>query len=585
MFQASKPKSAGKVMVPPSVGLENEVIETLENIALLVGATLGPGGKQVLIERPEMNMKPIVTKDGVTVIKHLGYHSAVKQLILESARDAAIRTASEAGDGTTSATILSSSIARSTADVVKEYPKLSPQKIVREMQALVPHLMEKIKSYSIDAQDEETLLKVATLSANGDVELAKAIIEAFNVVGEEGNITIIEINGPSKYEIQKIHGYTVEKGYEDSCRNFSNGFINDRSGTMVVLNNPLVLLFDGVINDIGQVYDGLQKLSSYVESINRHDSGVVLVAHGFSDTVLGDLHVNWQHPKTVLKVVPLLTPENALRQSKTNFLYDLQAYTGSPVFNPIDRPIVDLDPELLYKNSRTNFFEGGRFRSSIMAQEDVDAVQIRVDELKLQLKKPESAYEANDLNVRIGKLTSGVARFNIYGVSTGETREKRDRAEDAWMAIRGAIKHGACPGGGSVLVKLGADLTVLADKETKIAKKMAMLVLAEALLKPVRVLYSNYGYTKTEVEQQIIELLKRENETFDISEQKWVPSIELLDSVPAITEAIRNSISIASLLGSLGGIVAFARDSEEDRKEADFVRKFQAATGERGSIG
>lgn len=585
MFQASKPKSAGKVMVPPSVGLENEVIETLENIALLVGATLGPGGKQVLIERPEMNMKPIVTKDGVTVIKHLGYHSAVKQLILESARDAAIRTASEAGDGTTSATILSSSIARSTADVVKENPKLSPQKIVREMQALVPHLMEKIKSYSIDAQDEEVLLKVATLSANGDTELAKAIIEAFNVVGEEGNITIIEINGPSKYEIQKIHGYTVEKGYEDSCRNFSNGFINDRSGTMVVLNNPLVLLFDGVINDIGQVYDGLQKLSTFVESINRHDSGVVLVAHGFSDTVLGDLHVNWQHPKTVLKVVPLLTPENALKQSKTNFLYDLQAYTGSPVFNPIDKPIVDLDPELLYKNSRTTFFEGGRFRSSIMAQEDVDAVQIRVDELKLQLKKPESAYEVNDLNVRIGKLTSGVARFNIYGVSTGETREKRDRAEDAWMAIRGAIKHGACPGGGSVLVKLGADLTVLADKETKIAKKMAMLVLAEALLKPVRVLYSNYGYTKTEVEQQIIELLKRENETFDISEQKWVPSIELLDSVPAITEAIRNSISIASLLGSLGGIVAFARDSEEDRREADFVRKFQAATGERGSVG
>src|SRR5271157_4238132 len=205
LFQVSKPKSAAKIMVPPGKGLEDEVLETLAHMASEVGVTLGPGGKQVLIERPEMNMKPIITKDGVTVAKSLGYDSAIKQLILESARDAALRTASEAGDGTTTATILSSSIATSTAAVVRANSKLSPQKIVRELQALVPGIVEKIEQYKIKLDNknyDSVLLRVATLSANGDVDLAKAVIEGFNMVGEEGNMTIVESNGESKYKVE-----------------------------------------------------------------------------------------------------------------------------------------------------------------------------------------------------------------------------------------------------------------------------------------------------------------------------------------------------------------------------------------------
>lgn len=587
LFQTNKPKSAAKVMVPSSQDLENEVLRTLAHIAQMVGATLGPGGKQVLIERQEIGMKPIMTKDGVTVFKNLGYESAVKQLILESARDAAVRTAAEAGDGTTTATILSSSIANATAAVVRANNRLSPQKIVREMQNLVSILSEKINSYkiSIDSENyEQVLLRVAELSANSDSELAKKVLEAMDLVGEEGNMTIIEQQGPSKYEIERLNGYTIERGYEESCRNFANGFINDKTGTSVLLDNPVFLLFDGVINDMMQIFDALTKLGNHFRQTSRHDNGVVLVAHGFSDSVIGDLHVNWNHPHSLVKVFPVLSQQNAIKNSATQFLYDLQAYVGSPVFNPIDRPIVDLDEISIIENNRAIKFEGGRFRSTVIAKEDQEAISLRVEELKLQKQKPESEYELRDLEVRIGKLTSGIARMIIYGPSSAETREKRDRAEDAWMAIRGAVKYGAVPGGGYVLARLAADLIVDSNKMADGPKKYATSILGEALIEPVKVLYRNYGYNEYEINEQIFKILNTNDKAFDLSEDKWVDKYDVLDSVPAVTEAIRNSISIASLLGTIGGIVAFKRDFDSDKAEENLIRNFEKAIGERGSI-
>ena len=581
LFQSSKPKSAGKIMLSSKDQLNTLVLETLTHMASMAGSTLGPGGRQVLIERPEMGMKPIITKDGVTVIKNLGYADSVKQLILESARDAALRTASEAGDGTTTATILSSAIADYTYEASKNNPKMSPQRIVRELQNMVPYIKEKIKTFSIFADSDnytEVLKSVAALSANSDSELADSVIEAFDTVGEEGNLTIVEATGPSKYEVERISGYTVDQGYEESLKKFSTGFINDSSGTLVGMENPVVLLYDGIINDTMQVFDALQKLHDYWEVTNHNFRNVLLVAHGFSDQVLGDMHQNWAHPSTI-NVLPLLTPQTAIKNWRTQFLYDLQSYTGSPVFNPLSKPIIDLNPEKLTKDSLVKNVECSRFRTSIISQEDPVLIEGRVNELKEQLKNPESGYEENDLVVRIGKLTSGIARLYVYGPSQGETREKRDRAEDAWMAIRGAIKYGACPGGGYVLVRLAADMLIAAESMVEGPRKVAATILSLALLRPIEFLYRNYGYTDDEIDVMRGELLKNEDTTFDVSEQKWVPKVELLDSVPAVTEAIENSISIASLLGTLGGIVSFDRDSEADRREQVLDRDFTRAIG------
>jgi len=580
LFQASKPKSAPKVMVAPGKELKGIVLETMEHIAKMVGATLGPGGRQVLIERAEIGLKPIMTKDGVTVIKNLGYDSATQQLVLEAVRDAAMRTASEAGDGTTTATILAESITKRTSKLVEQNPKLSPQKIVRELQNLIPFISKVIDSYKInvDGENSEIVLhKVATLSANGDKELADAIIESFNTVGDEGNITIIEATGPSRYEIEKISGYTLDKGYEESCRNFSNGFINDKSGTMIVLEKPMVVLFDGTINDISQILEPMNRIGQYFAENPHLTTGIVIISHGFSDSVVGDLHLNWN--KGTFKVLPVVTTQTATLNSRTEQLYDLQAYTGSPVFNPIDRPLIDMNIDFLIKKNRVKNIEVGRFRSSIMVNEEESLIEARVEELKLRREKPESQYEAHELDVRIGKLTSGIARLNIYGLSQGETREKRDRAEDAWMAIRGAVKYGAVPGGGYTLVRIAADLLELGRKEKNECRKIAISILSDALVEPVKILYKNYGFNEQETDSMVGQLLQKDEQTFDLSEYEWRNKIDVLDSAPAILEAIRNSMSIASLLGTMGGLIAFKRDNDADKEEEKFVRRFERGAG------
>jgi chaperonin GroEL len=587
LFQTNKPKSASKIMVPPGKALDDLVIETLERISEMAGATLGPSGRQILIERSEMGMKPIMTKDGVTVVKNLGFRAAIPQLILEAARDAAMRTASEAGDGTTTATILSASIARQTAQAVRSNPRLSPQRIVREMQSLVPIIDQFIAKHvvEIDAENaQDVMFNVAKLSGNGDVELANKIVEAMDLVGDEGNLTIVEKSDGTGISVERIKGYSLESGFEASLRGLSNGFLNDKSGTMVVLDKPVVVMYDGVVNDLGQILDFVNKMANHFAQTNQLRRGLVIIAHGWAEPVVGDLHVNWQDLKSPVQILPLLTPDKAIMNWRSQLLHDLAAYTGGSVFNPVDRPLVDADPTTLSKGSRVGAFECTRFSTNIIADEDESAISLRVEELKAALERPESEYEANDLQVRLGKLTSGIARMVISGPSAVETRERRDRAEDAWMAIRGAIRHGAVPGGGFVLVKLSAQLLLLADKAelaNNESGRLALNILANALLAPVDTLYRHYGYDDEAIERQKVSMLKRSKETFDILEQRWVPIDQLLDSAPAVSQAIRNSISIASMFGTIGGVIAFERDGVTDKAEEDFVRRFTAASGER----
>ncbi len=583
MFQVNKAKSAGKLMIPNGEGLAKKVVATLTHMAEMVGTTLGPGGRQVLLERSELNFPPIITKDGVTVIKHLGYDDSVCQLILESARDAALRTASEAGDGTTTATVLSAAIVRLTHEYVSANREVgnhvSPQQVVRQMQELVSVITNIIQTQfvmPIEGDDYDiTLQRVAELSANGDKKIAQVIIDAFDMVGAEGNMTIVETTGPSSYKIERINGYTVDIGYEDSLKKFANGFINDRSGTMVGMNSPVVILFDGVINDLMLVHDALSKIDSYFAEHKSQDRNVLLVAHGFSDGVLGDLHTNWKHPDTI-NVLPLLTPQRPMANWRTQFLFDLQAYTGAPVFNILDKPLSQLDVETLVGHNLVKHVECSRYRTSIISDEDELLLEGRVEQLKEQLKNPESDYEANDLQVRIGKLTSGIARLYITGPSQGETREKRDRAEDAWMAIRGAIKYGATPGGGFVLSKLSFQLKTLANESTDNAQQIALSILSEALLDPIKRLYKNYGYNEEQADEIIQNLTEEEDNTFDLYKHQWVPKYELLDSASAVMQAIENSVSIASLLGTLGGVVAYSRNSSADEHERQFTREFTA---------
>lgn len=566
-----KIKSVAKDIFPKSEKLEAKILKTMKTISDVVGRTLGPGGNPVLIERQEFGMPNLVTKDGVTVFRSLGFQDPVAHAIMETARDASVRTATEAGDGTTTATVLSEAIVRYVSQYCNRNPKVSPQKIVRTIAKLFKDFMEPlVKELSIKNPDDVLLKAVATCSANGDTELADAIMECFDLVGDDGNVTILEKNGPSGYLVEPLKGYPITGiGYEDCCKRFFSVFINDKANNRVFMEKPIFVLYYGQINEIQTLLPILMELGDRWNQEKTAAHNVVVVASGgFSETVLGQLSVNWT-AESALNVFPMLIPKSPMNNGDMHFLEDLQAITASPIYNPLSRPIEQARPEEL--GPPLEYFEAHRYRSNVVGIADEGLQLARVEEIKQQLLNPEGELETRILQERLGKITGGIAKLTIVGSSNGEIREKRDRADDAACAIRGARKHGCLPGAGWTLAKLSQISPEGLDQGTM---DILTSVLTPALLEPIKRLMSNAGLNEDEIACRLLEIYSqgdfKDYSVWNGITDHRVDAIDagIVDSTPAVLEALRNSISIATLLGTLGGVVVFKRDIELERQEA-----------------
>lgn len=583
-----KVKSVAKQMLTRGPLLQERILQTLKTCSDLVGSTLGPGGMSVVIEHQDPGLPPIITKDGVTVFRSLGFDDSTAQVLMESARDAAIRTATEAGDGTTTATILAEAFARRTQQFCLKYPHISPQRVARILRELAdtelqPRIQEQKIRFGLDSPAGRAgLHAVARTSANGDTDLARAVIECFDAIGDAGNVTIAEATGPSKYIVEKIDGYPVPGGYEDSCGPFYQKFVNDPGTQTSVLERPVFILHHGRINDFNVLWPILNQIanltSEAVEIEGRKVThNVVIVATGFSETVLANLAAGFE-AKGTLNAYPLLVPMSPVRTGQWDFLEDVRALTGATIFDPLKTPLQNFTPNDL--GIGPEVFEATRFRSNIIGHRDDLLLGERVDQVEKQLGEATvSELEKLLLRERVAKLTSGIARLIVQGSSYGEIKERRDRAEDAICAVRGAIKHGALPGGGAILARLSYDMLKFAGGHGEAIDDygaVASEVMSPALREPVIKLFTNAGYTVDEAVTRLEEL--EVNRVYDISERKWVDPLKagLLDSLPAVQEAVRNSVSIAGQLGTCGGTVVFRRDTELERSEArdtaDFLR-------------
>lgn len=576
-----KTKSVSKQIVTKGPKLEALVLSTMRTISDIVGATLGPGGQPVLIERYEHDLPPMVTKDGVTVMRSLGMDNASAQCIMEVARDSAVRTVTEAGDGTTTATVLSEAFVRLIYQYHQRHPKVSPQKVVRQLERLFRDVLEPtilklaIEVDSTTDEGQNLLRSVAKVSANGDDELADAVIDCFERVGDEGNVTINEVSGPSGYEVSTIDGFPVATGYEECCANFYSKFINHPSTQQTIMEKPVFVLYFGQINDIQTIFPFLAKIGDAFE-LHKQGKGdwdkfnVVLCATGFSNSALAMLAANFPNPDS-LKVYPLVAPRSPFLNGQLEFLRDLAAITGAKLFDPINAPLdkgelEDVGPGLTR-------FEATRFRSTVIGHAFDDLIVARAAELENYKKSPESEMERIYLEQRIAKLTGGIANLKVVGASNGELKEKRDRAEDAVCSVRGAIRHGVLPGGAWTLVRLIWELEFRRESEGKYDPLLDDIVVP-ALREPLTRLLTNCGMTEEERDSVYSTLLQAIADdapvVYDALEHAYGDAVELgvLDATPAVLEALRNSISNASQLGTLGGTVVFRRNSELELSEA-----------------
>jgi chaperonin GroEL len=569
-----KVKSSAKMFTSDIGKLQKMIVATMDEISGIVGSSLGPGGRVVVIESDLQGIPNKNTKDGVSIFRALGSHDPFKHLIIEQTRDAAIRTVNEAGDGTTTATVISAALIKNLFDFCGKNRRYSPQKVARIIAktldtTLVPSIRK--QSIKITAKNQDLLEKVATVSVNGDKDMAKAVIQAFEEVGygASSHVTIQELSGPSgQYEVKLIEGFPVDKGYEESIGKFHPAFINDQGNQRCLLDKPLFILFDGNVTDMVQIQPVLESIGEEYVSGKSEFKNVVIVAHNFSDQVLTQLAFNFPNPQTI-NIVPLTTPLSQIINGQLEFLMDVSAFTGAKIFD-MNNSLLDALPEDFGRNMEK--IEIYRFRTTIVGEPDQLNVEDRASQISTRMKQSESKIEKILLEERLGKLTNGIAQLKIYGSSNAELKEKADRAEDAVCAVRAAIGHGCLPGGCRVLINLLVGL--LAETENK---EINQEILIPSLAAPFYKLLDNAGYNLDEQQEILGKLIENKDLVYDVENAVFGKAKELgiFDATLAVEQALKNAVSIASVMGTLGGIIAFPRDGQLERQAALDDANFQ----------
>lgn len=568
-----KAKTSPKIFESDSNKLKKIALRTMDRISDIVGSTFGPGGKNTLIESDYPGLPNKNTKDGVTVFRSLGSYDPYEHLVIEQARDAAQRTATEAGDGTTSSTIISAALIRRLFEFCESNRKYSPQKAARLVNKTVRDTIApaiRKRSIAVTEDNKGVLEKVAKVSANGDEDMAKAVIEAFDAVGygENSHVTIKELSGPGGYSVELIDGFPIPIGYEESIGKFHPAFINDQANQRCLLEKPLFLLFDGKITNIMTLAPVLERVGQKFMDSNQDTSfmNVVIFAHGFSEDVLNHAAFNFNSPHTI-NFVPVVTPMNLLINSQTHFLHDLAAFTGAKVFG-MDDHLGNADIEHMGRGMEV--FECYRFRSTVVGDSDSVNIEVRADEIRKQMENAESVADKRILEERLGKLTNGIAKLTIRAGSSGELKEAHDRCEDAVCSVRCAISDGVLPGGCRVLLDMSINLM---SSEDPVLKE----VIAPALMEPIIRLLENAGYQGDEIGEIISKLQQNPDLVYDVENQVFGTADEtgVFDATKAVTESVLNAASIASVMGSLGGIVAYPRDNAFELSEAKADSEFE----------
>lgn len=543
-------KSKAKNITADRAKIKKIVEEAIDSMATVVGATLGPGGRPVLIERGDL--APLVTKDGVTVAKHLGVDNAEANIIIDAAKEICLNTAKQAGDGTTTAIVLANAITKHGLKFLQDNPKYNPQRMVNELNDLYDSVIVKfLKDNARFIDSEEELVSVATISANGDRKIAKAAVEAVMAAGEDGTV-LVEESQDGNIRVETMDGFIVTSGLRD-LGNIGPAFINDRSNQQAKMDNGLVFLYDGTLNDLTVP----AMIQTAVEGTEYFGKPIVIFAHGYADIVLDKLAKTTKAGYTVL---PMKTPLGGYANSRTMFLYDMAAYTGAFVFDPatIQEGIVSDDSNGFgaFEQAKINLYEG-----LITSEVDSELLENRIHELKAISASAPNEHDKMHIKASIGKLTGGVSTIWVGGGSELEAREKKHRVEDAVEAVKSAIAEGIIPGGCGVHL-------VLADMIANSPNfKPSWGIMVQALQAPFALLLSNCGEEFDVVWLAIKDKVCGRNTPpeliFDANKHELVDPMKagIIEPAKVCRVSVGNALSVASLLITLGGIVVIPRDS------------------------
>jgi chaperonin GroEL len=544
-------KTKSKQIIADKTQIRDLVHKTMGDMAAIIGSTLGPGGSPVLIERD--GLSPLVSKDGVTVAKNIGVTDAAANTIIEAAKEICLNTAKEAGDGTTTAIVLADALVREGQKFLSTRPKYNPQRMINELnEAYSKIVLPYLEKVATKVDKEEQLKFVATISANGDKNIAEVVVKAVMDAGDDGTVLINESQGGKTY-VEISEGYIVTTGLKDLGQ-IGPAFINDKANQQVKMDQGVVVLYDGTMNDLK--VPGLIQAAVADEGGFSDGTPIIVFAHGFADSVLDKFA---KTTKGGLTVVPIKTPRSGLPNGASMFLEDMSVYTGAKVYNPSNVEELNEDGLGDFENATVNLYE-----SFISATPDPDAVNSRVLELKAISDAAMGELDRSFLRAAIAKLTGGVSTIHVGGSSDLEIREKKARVEDAVEAVRSAIAEGIVAGG------CASHLTLSLILKTHEERTEAWSILADALFAPFKLLLKNCGEDFDDVWSKYgVNVLvaskgsyKLPEQVFDANLHEMVDPLKtgIIEPAKVVRVSIGNALSVASLLTTLGGIVVVPRD-------------------------
>jgi chaperonin GroEL len=507
-------------------------------LANAVKITLGPRGRNVVLEKSFG--APTVTKDGVSVAKEVELKDKFENMGAQMLKEVASKTSDEAGDGTTTATVLAQSMLVEGVKAVAA--GLNPMDLKRGLDKAVAATVEELKKLSKPCQDQKAIAQVGTISANADTAIGDSIAEAMNKVGKEGVITVEEGSGLEN-TLEVVEGMQFDRGY------LSPYFINNQQNMSVELENPAILLHDKKISNI-------RELLPVLEGIAKSGKSLLIIAEDVEGEALATLVVN--NIRGIVKSAAVKAPGFGDRRKA--MLEDIAILTGGTV----------ISEEVGLSLEKASLDDLGTAKKVIITKEettiiggagDPRAIEGRVKQIRAQIEESTSDYDKEKLQERVAKLAGGVAVIKVGAATETEMKEKKARVEDALHATRAAVEEGIVPGGGVALIRALDDLGGL--KGANHDQDVGIQIARRAMEEPLRQIVGNTGEEPSVVLNKVKE--SKGNFGWNAATGEYGDMVEMgiLDPTKVTRTALQNAASIAGLMITTEAMVAEMPKEEE----------------------
>ncbi|WP_066739298.1 chaperonin GroEL [Cupriavidus sp. D384] len=500
-----------------------KMVEGVNILANAVKVTLGPKGRNVVLERSFGG--PTVTKDGVSVAKEIELKDKLQNMGAQMVKEVASKTSDNAGDGTTTATVLAQSIVREGMKFVAA--GMNPMDLKRGIDKAVGSAVEELKKLSKPTTTSKEIAQVGAISANSDASIGERIAEAMDKVGKEGVITV-EDGKSLADELEVVEGMQFDRGY------LSPYFINNPEKQVVQLDSPFVLLFDKKVSNI-------RDLLPVLEQVAKAGRPLLIIAEDVEGEALATLVVN--NIRGILKTAAVKAPGFGDRRKA--MLEDIAILTGGTVI--AEEIGLTLEKATLQDLGQAKRIEIGKENTIIIdGAGDASAIEGRVKQIRAQIEEATSDYDREKLQERVAKLAGGVAVIKVGAATEVEMKEKKARVEDALHATRAAVEEGIVPGGGVALLRARAAISGLQGENPD--QNAGIKIVLRAMEEPLRQIVLNAGEEASVVVAKVIE--GKGNYGYNAASGEYGDLVEMgvLDPTKVTRTALQNAASVASLM-------------------------------------